>query len=858
MKMNLNKAKLNGIILASGLILALGCRNESSGGNDKEDPTPTVIKHTLTITKPTGGTLISDAGGINCGSKATTCKAEFDKDTEVTLTATPDANYVAGTWGDVCSDTNAGDVISTCTLTINANKTVRLTFSLAQRELAIKRPTGGTVTSKPPGIKCGDSNMGCIANFDHGTLVTLTAVPSLSNTIESWGDACLGTKSAAATCMLNMDESKGVELTFTAGVADTDRDGEPDATDVDDDNDGLIEVHNLDMLNNIRNNMDGTSYRTAFPGADNRKGAPEVETDDCKTATMDGGKSFYLCGYELMRDLDFADEKSYAGNTINSAWRPNDKLDNTGNSTTPDMAKNLGFDRIGSDSIGVTAIPNFFRSIFEGNGYSISNLYQRNADSLYYGLFGRIDSGASIRNLGVVDVNLYGRLNSPTDIVGILVGLNEGSITASYATGNINARAALQRQVGGLVGYNASTGSITVSYASGNISYTPNNINSRYKHISAFGGLVGWNEGSITDSHTTGTGNVNSSDRDGNRVGGLVGWNASTGNILTSYATGTGSVNGGARDDYVGGLVGLNEGSITASYATSTGDVNGGTGDEDRVGGLVGWNKGSILASYATSASNITTDITKQGAVGGLVGYNEGDITASYATGVASGSAGDDNVGGLAGYNEGEILASFATGALDGGDGADNVGGLVGWNKDKIMASYATGVADGGAGDYDYAGGLVGKNSAGRVIASYATGDVDGGAGMNNHVGALVGGNYGTVKVSYAFGSGMKAGRGHAGTAHPAGLGSISDKSEKVNALTAPGGGDTSVDAKWNEVSKNTLGAWDFGSGSQAPALEYADYDGTGGTDYCALFPDKIPGTDVNIICGTTLLPRQR
>ena len=32
-KMNSNKAKLSKAILASGLVLALGCKNESNGGN---------------------------------------------------------------------------------------------------------------------------------------------------------------------------------------------------------------------------------------------------------------------------------------------------------------------------------------------------------------------------------------------------------------------------------------------------------------------------------------------------------------------------------------------------------------------------------------------------------------------------------------------------------------------------------------------------------------------------------------------------------------------------------------------------------------------------------------------------------
>ena len=41
---------------------------------------------------------------------------------------------------------------------------------------------------------------------------------------------------------------------------DADDDGSPDALDVDDDNDGLIEIRNLDMLYHMRYNLAGTTY----------------------------------------------------------------------------------------------------------------------------------------------------------------------------------------------------------------------------------------------------------------------------------------------------------------------------------------------------------------------------------------------------------------------------------------------------------------------------------------------------------------------------------------------------------------------------------------------------------------------
>ena len=54
------------------------------------------------------------------------------------------------------------------------------------------------------------------------------------------------------------------------------------------------------------------------------------------------------------------------------------------------------------------------------------------------------------------------------DIVGGLVGLQDGSISASYATGNADGGDGNSGRVGGLVGEQGSGGSITASYATGN------------------------------------------------------------------------------------------------------------------------------------------------------------------------------------------------------------------------------------------------------------------------------------------------------------------------------------------------------------------------------------------------------
>ena len=475
-----------------GFLLVFSC------SKDKEEGNGDATKHTLSITKPTGGTLSSDAGGINCGSKGDTCEAKFNEGTEITLTATADKDYVPAAWQGACAKTKATE--STCKLSMDADKTVGLTFT---------------------------------------------------NDID--GDS-----------VLNVD-------------------------DVDDDNDGLIEIHNLDMFDHIRHNPGGTSYRSGSTATANTQGAPEEATDDCTMATA----GVYLCGYELARDLDFSDEKSYVvGSAKKSAWQPN-KAD-------PDSATNEGF--VGIDD---------FAGIFEGNGYSISQLYGRSINGqpgsglgTSMGLFANTTATATIRNMGVAKARLYGDLGF--DNIGALVGINGGSIVASYATGAAN---------GGV--------------GSDNV-----------------GGLVGINGGSIVASYATGAAN-----------GGVGSEDYVGGSIVASYATG--AVNGGAGgSDSVGGLVGFNGGSIGASYAT--GAANGGVGS-DNVGGLVGWNRGSIGASYATGDANGGVGSDN---VGGLVGWNRGSIGASYATGAANGGAGDDKVGGLVGLNDGSatITASYGFG----------------------------------------------------------------------------------------------------------------------------------------------------------------------------------------------------
>jgi filamentous hemagglutinin family protein len=356
----------------------------------------------------------------------------------------------------------------------------------------------------------------------------------------------------------------------------------------------------------------------------------------------------------------------------------------------------------GFTPIGSVSTP--FVGTLNGLGHTVSGLtVDRPSSTGLLGLFGVAGSTAVMTNLGLIG----GSVSGGGDI-GMLVGLNYGTVTNSYSTGSVSG----VNVIGGLVGYNDG-GMVSTSYATGPVSGDE-----------ILGGLVGYTlGGTISNSHATGT--VTGS---GNVVGGLVGGIYGDAVVSNSYATGAVSGN-----DYVAGLAGNNYGgAISNSYAK--GNVNG----QEYVGGLVGYNYGG-----GTISNTFATGVVSGGnSTGGLVGYNTGTISNSYATGNVSGGS---YVGGLVGYNTGAISFSYGTGSVT---GYQYVGGLAGWNYGgpvSINNSYATGSVNG---SYK-TGGLVGANYIGTIINSYATGSV---SVTGFYVGGLVGYNTGVIGNSYASG----------------------------------------------------------------------------------------------------------
>ena len=242
------------------------------------------------------------------------------------------------------------------------------------------------------------------------------------------------------------------------------------------------------------------------------------------------------------------------------------------------------------------AVNNTFAGSFDGQGYEIRDLFINRPDESDVGLFGVVETGGVIENVGIVNGDITGY-----EAVGSLVGYNRGTVRNSYARGNV----AGDLDVGGLVG--ANDGTVSNSYSTGAVD--GNDL---------VGGLVGKNDGTVSTSYSS------SSMTGKNGIGGLVGKNDGT--VSTSYSNGTAEGN-----DFVGDLIGVNSGTVSNSYAGGT------VGGSSFVGGLVGRNEGVVSKCYSTG--NVTGDEH----IGGLAGQNlYGVVSNSFWDTQTSGQSNSD------------------------------------------------------------------------------------------------------------------------------------------------------------------------------------------------------------------------
>ncbi len=146
--------------------------------------------------------MISSPARVSCPS---TCTASFASGTSVTLTATAGSGFSFGGFGGACSG-------SLCSLVLSSNQAVSATFTaVGPTQLTVSVSGSGTVTSSPAGIDCPTT---CTANFNDGTIVTLSATPASGYNFSGFGGACTG-----MSCQLPLTGGQSVSVSATFAQA---------------------------------------------------------------------------------------------------------------------------------------------------------------------------------------------------------------------------------------------------------------------------------------------------------------------------------------------------------------------------------------------------------------------------------------------------------------------------------------------------------------------------------------------------------------------------------------------------------------------------------------------------------------
>ena len=206
--------------------------------------------------------------------------------------------------------------------------------------------------------------------------------------------------------------------------------------DIDEDNDGLIELCYLEDVDAMRHSLSGAKLRRKYENLtrDLTSGCPLVEGNEtCK-------------GYELVRDLDFNDDDSYISTSTNSVQA---------NWTT---------------GTGWPTIAGTFSGTLEGNGHTLSNLFVNKSVSSFtrnLGFMGDLGSSYRIQNLGLSNVNFAVTVDNVfgTFPRGVLLSTNNGTVTNCYVQGRLEYKLNFVTDtMSSLVGINANGAKVSNSY----------------------------------------------------------------------------------------------------------------------------------------------------------------------------------------------------------------------------------------------------------------------------------------------------------------------------------------------------------------------------------------------------------
>ena len=305
------------------------------------------------------------------------------------------------------------------------------------------------------------------------------------------------------------------------------------------------------------------------------------ERDLSAAITPEAG-SYYNITLNYDPGYTIEDDGSYTVYTANGllAWNDAAQIDLTLNCT---LTADINLKDITWTPIG-TSISNAYKGTFDGGGHTITGLTVTGSDQ-YAGLFGRIGSGGTVKNVVLEGVQITS--DNSSGYAGGVAGDSWGTIENCSVSGSVSGTTF----AGGVVGSQWG-GSITGCSSSATV-----------KGVIFAGGIAGeTNSGaSLTGCYATDDVTVENDGTNNSHAGGVVGYNGG-GTLTACYATGSVTGTGtGTGSCYVGGVTGDNaSGTLTACYHAK-GTVSGPDG---ATGGVAGRNfkglpySGIITACY--------------------------------------------------------------------------------------------------------------------------------------------------------------------------------------------------------------------------------------------------------------------
>ena len=167
-------------ILFVAIAFLIACSKDSS------DETPSTPSYTLTVNQSEGGTVNSSGGS-------------YQRGTEVSLSATPNSEFVFNGWSN-------GSTENPLSITINANLTISANFVKRKYPLEINIQGEGTVREEI--VSSGKSTP---TEYNSGSLIRLTATSTDGWEFTGWSGSVSGDENPIE---LSVDEQKVITATF--------------------------------------------------------------------------------------------------------------------------------------------------------------------------------------------------------------------------------------------------------------------------------------------------------------------------------------------------------------------------------------------------------------------------------------------------------------------------------------------------------------------------------------------------------------------------------------------------------------------------------------------------------------------